>query len=129
MHQKFSICHSWEFSEAVDLVVIEVFSQFYLLRRRKQISTNSDKLIAVLSGRPFTSEQLCGHSLWPHVATTVSVQPLDFRPSPRCFSEELQAGCNAGVVSKTANGDLAPHFLPAGVLDQPLQHHGQSDSV
>ena len=109
-HQTFSICHSWEFFEAVDMVVIQVFSQFYLLRRRKRTSTNSDKLIAVLSGRPFISE-------------------LDFRPSPRCFSEELQAGCNAGVMSETANGDLAPHFLPAGVLDQPLQHHGQSDSV
>ncbi len=69
------------------------------------------------------------NSLWPHLATAVSVQPLDFRPSPRCFSEELQAGSNAGVVSETANGDLAPHFLPADVLDQPLQHHGQSDSV
>jgi len=79
--------------------------------------------------RPFTSEQLCGHSLRPHVATAVSVQPLDFRPSPRCFSEELQAGSNAGVMSETANGDLAPHFLPADVFDQLLQHHGQSDSV
>ena len=115
------------FPKSLTWLLSSVFSQFHLLHRRKQTSTNSNKLITVLSGHSSLSS--FAELLWPHVATAVSVQPLDFRPSPLCFSEELQAGSNAGVMSETANGDLAPHFLPADVFDQLLQHHGQSDSV
>lgn len=59
----------------------------------------------------------------------LQIKFFDFLPGPRGFTQELQAGGQAGIAGKTIDIDVSRQIFPAVLRDQLSQQVFQGDTV
>ena len=63
------------------------------------------------------------------VQSFIEKPPFNFLARPGCFAQKCEAGFDAGINLKTANGNSISHLGPAMLCDQSFHYGLKGDAV